>query len=121
MRGNVERKEQMRKMRMEGKSYGEIAAIYGISRQRVQQVVGTGCHFREVTEADCVYKGIRDWMNNKRISRTYLVRLLYDDTHPVLQHKISSILKGCNVNKNTIDRILAVTGLTYEEAFGREN
>lgn len=120
MSGNVERNEKIRKMRQAGMSHGEIAEVFGISRQRVQQIAGSGCYFRPVNEHDCIYKGIRDWMNEKRYSVTYLVRLVYGDTHAVLRSRIVAVLRGSNCTKKMIDQILAATGLTYEEAFGRE-
>ena len=36
---NVERTMEMKKLRDEGKTYQEIADMYGMSRQRVEQIV----------------------------------------------------------------------------------
>lgn len=113
----TERNEKIREMRLSGMTYRDIAEKYGISVQRVQQIAGSVSYFRPVSEKDCIYKGIRDWLNENRYSRTYLVRLMYEDTHAMLQEKVSRVLKGSNCTKKMIDKILDVTGLTYEVAF----
>lgn len=113
----TERNEKIREMRLSGMTYRDIAEKYGISVQRVQQIAGSVCYFRPVSEKDCIYKGIRDWLNANRYSRTYLVRLMYGDTHAMLQEKVSNVLKGSNCTKKMIDKLLEVTGLPYEVAF----
>lgn len=117
----TERNEKIREMRLNGMTYRDIAEKYGISVQRVQQIAGSVSYFRPVSEKDCIYKGIRDWLNENRYSRTYLVRLMYEDTHAMLQEKVSHVLKGSNCTKKIIDKILAVTGLPYEVAFKVED
>ena len=113
----TERNEKIREMRLSGMTYRDIAAQYGISVQRVQQIAGSVCYFRPVEAKDCIYKGIRDWLNETRYSRTYLVRLMYGDTHATLHEKLSNVLKGNNCTKKMIDKLLEVTGLPYEVAF----
>lgn len=113
----TERNEKIREMRLSGMTYRDIAAQYGISVQRVQQIAGSVSYFRPVEAKDCIYKGIRDWLNENRYSRTYLVRLMYGDTHAMLHEKVSNVLKGSNCTKKMIDKLLEVTGLPYEVAF----
>lgn len=113
----LERLEKMKKMRSEGMSYRQIAAEFGISYQRVHQMIGTECHFRPVKEDECIYKGLRDWMNENRYSRTHFVRLLYGKTQSETQKRIAGVLRGKGCTKTLIDRILDVTGLPYEVAF----
>ena len=36
---NITRMEEMKKLRGEGKTYEEIGAIFGVSRQRVEQII----------------------------------------------------------------------------------
>lgn len=91
-----ERKQAMIKMHESGMTYAEIGAFMGISKQRVYQLIGDtrkGCH-KPITKEQCVYAGIRKYMNENKISRMMLVRM--------------------------IDKILKATGLTYEYAFKKD-
>lgn len=36
---NIQRTEEMKKLRDEGKTYQEIADMYGVSRQRAEQII----------------------------------------------------------------------------------
>lgn len=113
----TERNEKIREMRLSGMGYKDIAEVFGISRQRVQQIAGSVCYFRPVEEKDCIYKGIRDWLNENHYSRIDLVRLMYGYTHAGWHTKLSNMLRGSNCTKKMIDKILAATGLPYEVAF----
>ena len=63
-----------------------------------------------------VYRGIELWMQR---TQTSLERLA--ERAGISGSALQSILKGRTPSpgKDTIDRILAATGLTYEEAFRR--
>ena len=117
-----ERKQKMIEMHIQGLSYVEIGQKMGISRQRVFQIIGDvrkGSH-RTITEKECVYVGIRNWMNENKISRTALLRKIYGTIHSDQYHSLKSALKGSNCSKYVIDNILKATGLTYEEAFKKD-
>lgn len=119
-----ERKAEMIEMRENGYTYHEIGKAFGISRQRVQTLIGgqMKSHFRRTTPEDCIYPNLRKWMNDNRITRAELCRRLYGDTHPNNRAKCCEFLKGINqrASKRTIDKYLSVTGLTYEELFATE-
>lgn len=64
-----------------------------------------------------VYRGIELWMQR---TQTSLVQLA--ERTGISAGTLGQLLKGRTESprKDTIDRILAATGLTYEEAFRRE-
>ena len=114
------RKEQMLEMRMQGMTYEEKAAEFGLTRQRVYQLIGKNYHLhRTIKEDECVYEGLRNWMNEHGVNKASLCRMMFDgclgsyDTS-----RVASLMRGANVTKNTLDRAMRATGLTYEQAFG---
>lgn len=72
-----------------------------------------------VSENQCAYKGLRNWMNASGICISSLARMMYCDGNESKRTMVARALKGGNCSKKTIDRILRVSGLTYEEAFGK--
>ena len=107
------RYEIMRKLHDEGMTYEQIGKCFGISKQAVHQKLERGPtdHFREGATRKVKYIGLREWMINNRVSMTKLEELCSIS-------KAYRPLVGCGQpSKKTIDAILAVTGLTYEECF----
>ena len=119
----IEKQELMRADRAQGMTYKQISEKYGISKQRVQQIVGGGTDrvkacFRGITEKDCIYPNLRKWMNDNKVSKAELCRRLFGNSHPQLQDRARAWLNGRNhPSKLNIDRLIEVTGLTYEELF----
>ena len=117
-----ERKKRWRSLHEQGFTYQDIAKMEGVSRQRVYQVIGgERGYFRGITKEECVYDGVRDWMNENKISKAKFIRKIYGYYACYLMPKLSNVLKGANTRKNMIDNILTATGLTYEEAFKRSD
>ena len=120
-----ERNEQMKSLRLQGMSYEEIGKVMGVSKQRVYQIIGGTemNYFKEIGPDECVYPNLRKWMNENRISRPKLTRLMYGEEKyaPTRWETVGRVLGGANCRKTVIDRILKATGLTYEEAFGRSD
>ena len=116
------RKEEMIAMREQGRTYEEIAKHFGVSRQRVFQIVGgtNPYHFVGVTDEQCVYPTIRKWMNDNKISRNEVTRMIYGNILPNNYRRTMCRLAGrTEIGKDFIDKILELTGFTYEEAFVR--
>lgn len=107
-----EQKAEAYLMLLEGSTYEEVAQKMGVSKQRIHQLIpNVGSTVRQSTF--WIYPNIGRWM---RCNRCTL--------------KIMSNLLGCNAaslgrymrgetqpDKLVIDKILEVTGMTYEEAF----
>lgn len=69
----------------------------------------------EYAASECIYPAIRSWMQNNDCNFSALA-----DMAGVCNQTISRALRGKRgTNKYTIDQILRVTGLTYEQAFSK--
>ena len=120
-----QRTQLMKELRKQGLSYRAIGLRLGVSRQTVFNHIGgyeRVCYFTPWTEQDIAYKGLREYMNEHRMSKTDFTRLIYGQPfNPNNFQRLSKILAGGeNFTKPTIDKILSATGLTYEEAFRKE-
>ena len=112
------------KERESGKSISEVAKMYGVSYQAVAQATRKSSHnyFRHYTEQECVYPNLRKWLNDNKVTRSELMRRMGMTASPTNYGRVSHYLKGRNYPyKNTIDKLLEVTGLTYEEFFQRDS
>ena len=115
--------DEKRALREQGFSYTEIARQLGISKQAVQQGLAEQDmrYFQFVTEKGCIYPNIRKWMNDNRVSVSEIARRMGLLPHSCTSARIRSYLTGrVSPNKPTIDKILSITNLTYEQAFYRE-
>ena len=116
------RSEAMR-MCEEGYSQTDIAAALGVSRQRVHQITGGyhAGHFKKFTEKQVVYPNLRNWLNENRMTKKGLLDRLGLEYHSRTIAVYSSYLCGRSFPpKKTIDKLLEMTGLTYEQLFYME-
>ena len=116
--------QRMTDMKNNGKTYREIGEVFGVSRQRVCQMIGRGDtrFFRHVSAKSCVYKGVRKYLNDNKISIAELVRMVYGAYHPRNFYTMRNRLSGAtDMPKSYIDKILEITGLAYEVAFEVES
>ena len=115
---------QMRQMYEDGKTYKDIGDTFGLSKQRIFQMIGRGDVklFRKITPKQCVYKGIRKFMNDNNVSIHELTRRIYGSSNPGNYQRTKGRLDGTKeLVKEHIDKLLAITGLTYEAAFEIES
>lgn len=107
----IERLEAYR-MRLEGVPVIQIAKHFGVSRQRIYDILpSTG---RPVK--GCIYPNINEWMIDNEMNAFDLARAI--DMSP---SGLTDFLRGLHdTRKKYIDKILDVTGLTYEHAFAKE-
>lgn len=118
------RKKQMIRLYKGGMSYQKIADKYGLSYQRVQQICGGSKEnlFRGFTKERCIYSGLRKWLNDNKVSVCELTRRLYGNNCSGNINRIRGMLKGKpELTKTCIDKLLKITGLTYEELVGEDN
>ena len=110
----VDEKVEAYRMRLCGATYQEIADKFGITKQRINQILPCRTNRLKKAVNSCIYRGIANWMQENECSYTCLA-IKNGLTKPT----IFDVLTGKNSpRKKTIDSILKVTGLTYEEAFG---
>lgn len=107
------RAQLIRSMHNKGLTYEEIGDIFGISKQAAYQAANAGDGVRDDVIAKIKFTGLRDWMLKHRVGLAELERRCGCRLR-------SPLIMNGNPKKNTIDIILAVTGLTYEECFKEE-
>lgn len=113
-----EQRVEMFRMRLEGASLQEIADAYGVTREYVRQLVPPVANQarRRSDYSSCIYPVIAKWLFENRVS--YFAFSLLCGT---AQMRMYNALTGrVSPTKDTIDRILDATGLTYEEAFRKQ-
>lgn len=113
------RQKEMQKLRDAGYKYREIAEKLGVSMSAVHESIGhTGTRFYAIDEKNCIFPGLRDWMNKTRTSKTALTIKMYGYFASPYYARIRDKLNGKNeLKKYEIDQLLRLTGMTYEELF----
>lgn len=113
------KKEQMLQLRKEGLKYREIAELCGVSIQYVSTVcsISSPAYFKPVGE-ECIYPNLRDWMNKHKVSRMEFLRRMGLTLHASNYERLCGYITGkIYPRKPYIDKMLAVTGMTYETMF----
>lgn len=103
------------RMRKDGMSYQEIADRFGVSRQAINAL------FRDGKRADqkpknthlIKYIGIKKYLEKNRISIGKFSKMCRVDNTTMWRN----ITGQTDMLKRNIDKILLVTGMTYEQAF----
>lgn len=109
--------------RESGMTYKEIAEKYGVSYQCVGDVCRKyGVNFKRHTAEDVPFPILRKWLNDNKVTRSDFARMMGMKPRNTTCDRISDWISGAHdPSKRVIDRMLAVTGLTYEEFFARED
>lgn len=117
---------QAEEMRRQGKTYREIGEHFGVTYERVRQVLAhiepQPRYFNAVQEKACVYPRLRDWMNRNMVSPYRLAAMMGYKSIPAAYTRLKERLAGrSEFRMRDIMGILEVTGMTFEEAFGDGN
>lgn len=110
--------------RKQGKTFYQIAEKYGVSKQAVAAACAIHAlgHFKPYTEAEVVYPKLRKWLNDNEVTRSEFARRMGLVPYAKNCYRVSVYFRGMNYPlKETIDKMLEVTGLTYEEMFSLED
>jgi predicted transcriptional regulator len=108
---------RMFEMRIDGATYEEIGKEFGVTRERIRQILEKNIKQPIVpVEQTYIYPGLRNWMltngcnANKLRNETNVCKTMTG---------FYNKLKGrSNFSINEIKTLLSYTGLTFEEAFG---
>ena len=109
--------------RQNGKTYRQIAQKYGVTPQAVAAACAIHApgHFKPYTEKEVVYPKLRKWLNDNEVSRNEFARRMGLTPYAKNCYRVSDYFRGRNYPlKETIDKMLRVTGLSYEELFSLE-
>lgn len=110
--------------RAKGKNYREIAQMYGVSYQVVAAACGKHSPnlFKPFTEKQVVYPNLRRWLNENKVGKREFARRMGNVPGGNEIGNLASWFCGkAYPSKKTIDLMLKITGLTYEELFMRED
>ena len=107
----TERLEAYR-MRLDGVPVIRIAERFGVSRQYIYDIIpNVGKPVK-----GCIYPNLNEWMMDNEMGVFDLARAIN-----VSPSGLADFLRGQHdTRKKTIDKILNVTGMTYEHAFVTE-
>lgn len=111
------RKEMIESLRGKGLTYEEIGEVLGITKQRVHQIATKGYtdKFHPESVRQIRFVGLRNWMLKNRVKVCELEKMC-----GLSKIYRSIVTDSYEPSKRTIDAILKVTGLTYEECFREE-
>ena len=115
-------REQAIAMRTKKKmTYQEIADTMGVSKTYVYLLLKDTVknkHFKNISEERMRYPELVKWMNENQVSQCELARrmgyALVGRSHSYISNKIST----GNLRKNDVDKLLEITGMSYEKLFG---
>jgi transcriptional regulator with XRE-family HTH domain len=115
----MNKKEKMKLLREQGFKHQEIADMFGVSRQYVADVCGNcdPAYFIPIGD-ECVYPNLKKWMNENKVSRREFIKRMGLTPHTSNHARFNKCVRGeYQPPKPYIDKMLAVTGLTYEKLF----
>ena len=113
-----EQKLEMFSMRLDGATFQEIGDKFGLTRQRVEQILKFGetrSHRSKVSEK-CIYKGLSDYIDKENITLNELTKMIgmKCKTTELANKRITGVRQ---FKINEIRKILERTGMTFEECF----
>lgn len=110
----------MKSMLDSGMSVREVAAKIGCSYQNVYTAMNTAnpAYVRMAKPSSCIYPNLRKWMyENGYTQKRFMIEACGrygGNSYKYLQSKLRG---DSQLKKSDIDRILALTGMTYEVCF----
>lgn len=116
-----ERKHEMFDLYIDGATHAEIGAKYGISKQRVEQILHPNKGGKAKRVIDCVYPGLKKWMEERNMSASKLYCVVLGKKSgncSVLKKKLAGKSK---FSIRDIESILEYSGCTYEQLFSKAN
>lgn len=115
-------KELAIEMRRQGMTYKQIGDHFGVSWQAVhfklvhcERARKSGNYIEKIP-----YKGLYDFLiKHDRVSISQLAMVVFKSQNKAATERMRSLCNGCgaHVSKKGIDRLLAYTGMTYEQLF----
>jgi hypothetical protein len=109
-------------MRRDGATYKEIGAVFGVSHQRISQILKNQIRTRKCsTDMEKIpYEGLYNYlMDNPKMTFPALAMAMFGAGDAKTSHKMRNLLHGknCMVSKRSYDKLMALTGMTYEQLF----
>lgn len=109
-----EEKQKIIEMRFNGYKVQEIAEKMHVSQATISNYTPKGIYNR--SKSNCKYAGIKEWLRKNGMSQRAFAKRLY-----MSEGTLRAYLSGkINVKKSVIDKMLEITGMSYEECFREE-
>lgn len=105
-------------MRLEGRSLREIGDHFGVSHERIRNMLPRDDRINHPIKSvqTCIYPNIRAWMQENRCTYEKFARMI-----GCTGASLRSWMRGeSSPKKSNIDKLLSMTGLSYEDAFWRD-
>lgn len=104
-------------MSLDGATYQEIADTFGVTRQCIEQGL-TRKIWRAPKKYECVFPTLKNWLLERRVSiPRFNEKAKVCKSDNTLRRKLDGSFE---FTMSEIKAILAFTGMTFEEAFWRE-
>lgn len=114
-------RERAAQMRRDGKTYREIGEEFGVSKQRAEQILhGRRIRKRSTDMEKIPYEGLYNWLVcHPEITFPALAQLMFGGSTKSQHAAMWRLLHGrsCKISKKAYDRLIAATGMTYEQLF----
>lgn len=110
-------------LRSEGKSYAEIAEVFGVSRQRIQQVLKKKVVYNRKYAAEIEripYEGLYRFMvENPKVTYPALANILFGKSDRQKNETARNFAHGMSskIPKRGYDNLIARSGMSYEQLF----
>ena len=117
------KKEQAMKLRIEDNmTYKEIAEAMGVSKAYVALLLKDTVkkpNFHRWTWDSTPYPVLTQWMNEHQMSKMDLATALGYSPNSNSQYIVYRRIREGKLDKNEIDKLIQITGITYENLFRR--
>ena len=123
----ISKTQQIIQLASEGCRQSDIAKKVGVSRQFVSHICWKHNISIERTSIttfsseNCVYPALRDWWNENNMSYKKFFDLMQMSYHGENLKSMKSFFMGNrDIRKSFIDKLISVTGFSYEQLFYRD-
>lgn len=117
------KKQQALKLRIEDNmTYGEIADAMGVSRSYVALLLKDTVkkpNFHRWAWDSTPYPVLTQWMNEHQMSKMQLATALGYSPSSNSQYIVYRRMREGNLSKSEIDKLIQITGISYENLFRR--
>lgn len=104
-------------MRVSGNTLQEIGNKYGISRERVRQILASAVKEPKVTWNGIIYPNLKKWMMNRNISMRKFGKILGFSNPGLCEKKLKGL---SSFNLKEVNKVLEITGMSFNETFKTE-
>ena len=106
--------------RLDGETFQSIADSFGVSRQYIETMLKwnpNGRRRRESNADKCVYRGLSEYIRKNEMTIRKFAEII-GCTESYASRKLSGEIR---LHMDEIEKILAKTGMTFEECFARKS